>query len=127
MSDAYLRSRESYGNLSGSYHVAPADTGVIVLIPAILKHTIFIQKIHVEVTTLAASELWGFQDGAGTPVPIVPAVPAAAVAHFDFDFGPDGVPCTEGTSFNLAVSGATGAVGWASYEAFKKRTNPVLP
>ena len=59
-------------------------------------------------------------------MPIVPSVSAAAIAHFDFDFGPDGVPCTEGTAFNLNVSGATGAVGWVSWEALKRVTNPAL-
>lgn len=125
MSDTYTRNREFYGNLSGGYRVLTTDNGVIALIPAIPKHTIFVQKIHVECTTLAASELWGFQDGAGTPIPIVPAVSAAAIAHFDFDFGPNGVPCTEGTAFNLAITGATGAAGWASWEGFKRLTNPV--
>ena len=125
MSDAYLRNREFFGNLGGSYRVQATDTGLIALIAAILKNTIYVQKIHVEVTTLTASELWTFQDGAGNP--IVPSVSAAAIAHFDFDFGPDGVPCVEGTAFNLNISGATGAVGWCSWEAFKKRTNPALP
>jgi len=126
MSDAYLRNREFFGNLSGSRRVLAADTGILALIAAIPKHSIIVQRIHVEVTTLAASELWTFQDGAGTPVPIVPSVSAAAIAHFDFDFGPDGVPCTEGTAFNLNVSGATGAIGWVSWEALKRLTNPVL-
>lgn len=126
MSDAYLRNREFFGNLSGSRRVLATDTGILQLIAAIPKNSIFVQKMHVEVTTLTASELWTFQDGAATPVPIVPSVSAAAIAHFDFDMGPDGVPCTEGTAFNLNVSGATGAVGWVSWEGFKKLTNPAL-
>lgn len=121
--DAYLRNREFFGSISGAYRTLATDTGVIILVPAVPRHTLFIQKIHVEVTTLTASELWGYQDGAGTPVPIVPAVSAAAVAHFDFDFGAQGVPCTEATSFNLAVSGATGAIGWSTWEGYKKLTN----
>lgn len=124
--DAYQRLREFYGSISGSYHVATTDTGTIALVTAILKHTIYIQKIHVEVTTLTASELWSFQDGAGTPIPIVPSVSAAAIAHFDFDFGAIGVPCTEAKAFNLVVSAATGAAGWCSWEGYKQLTNPVL-
>jgi hypothetical protein len=125
MSDAYLRAREFFGSTSGSYRVQAADTGVVPLVPAILRHSIFIQKIHIEVTTLTASETWTFQDGAG--VPIVPAVSAGAIAHFDFDFGPDGVPCTEGTAFNLLVAGATGAIGFVTWESLKKHTSPLLP
>src|SRR5262245_35915583 len=124
MSDAFLRNREFFGNLSGSRRVLTSDNGILALVAAIPKNTIYVQRIHVEVTTLTASELWTFQDGAGTPVPIVPSVSAAAIAHFDFDFGPDGVPCTESTAFNLSISGATGAAGWVSWEAFSKRTNP---
>jgi hypothetical protein len=123
MTDAYQRNREFYGSIGGSYRVQAADTGAIPLAPSIPKHTQLIQRIHVEVTTLAASELWGFQDGAG--VPIVPAVSAGAIAHFDFDFGPDGVPCTEGTAFVLNITGATGAIGWTTWEGFKKLTSAV--
>jgi hypothetical protein len=120
MDDGYYRLRQFFGPTSGRYRVQATDTGVIVLLPAVAKHTHLIQKLHIEVTTLAASELWSFQDGAG--VPIVPNVSAASIAHFDFDFGPDGVPCTEGTAFNLNVSGATGAVGWVTWDSFKKLT-----
>ena len=121
--DAYLRNRQFYGNVSGNYRVAPTDTGLVPLVPAIPRHTIFVQKVHIEVTTLTASELWTFQDGAA--VPIIPSVSAAAIAHFDFDFGPDGVPCTEATNFNLNISGATGAAGWTTWEGYKKLTSAV--
>src|SRR5262245_18908680 len=117
----YDRQREMYGDISGSRAVAAADTGVITLVAAIPKHTIFIQPLHVQVNTLAGSEVFTFQDGAGTPVPI--AVQAAgALGHFDLDFGSQGVPCTEGTAFNLAISGATGAVGRVTWEGYKKLT-----
>ena len=118
----YLRRREFFRSISGSYHVAAADTGVIALVPAIAKHTIFIQKIHSQVTTLAASELWTFQDGAGTPVPVAAGVSAAALGHADQDFGADGAPCTEGTAFNINITGATGAIGWVTWEGYAKLT-----
>lgn len=122
MSDAYLRKREFFRPISGSYRVAATDTGVIALVPAIAKHTIYVQKIHSQVTTLAASELWAFQDGAGTPVPVAAGVSAAALGHADQDFGADGVPLTEATAFNLNVSGATGAIGWVTWEGYAKLT-----
>src|SRR5882672_6727696 len=127
MTDPYLHNREFFGTVSSNYRILNSDTGLIPLVPLIPLQTIFIQKIHVEVTTLAASELWTFQDGAGVPIPIVPSVSAAAVAHFDFDFGPDGVPCTEATAFVLNITGAVGAVGWITWEAFKKLTRGAAP
>jgi len=125
MTDPYLRNREFFGSVSGNYRSLATDTGLIPLVPLIPLQTIFIQKIHVEVTTLAASELWTFQDGAG--IPLVPAVSAGAIAHFDFDFGPDGVPCSEATAFVLNVTGAVGAIGWITWEAFKKLTAGAAP
>ena len=122
MADEYMRQRQFFGSISGNYHVATSDNNIIALVAAIPKHTLFIQKIHIEVTTLAASETWSFQDGAGTPVPFVPSVSAAAIAHFDFDFGPFGAPCTEATAFNLSIAGATGAAGWITWEGYKKLT-----
>jgi hypothetical protein len=122
MSDAYLRQREFFSTISGNYHVLATDSGLIVLVAAFPKHTTFLQKIHIEVTTLAGAALWNFQDGAGTPVPIVPAVSAAAVAHFDFVFGANGVPCTEGTAFLLNITGGAGSVGWATWEGYRKLT-----
>jgi hypothetical protein len=122
MHGASDRQREFFGYISGNYRVLSTDTGIIVLVAARARHTTFIQKIHVEVTTGSGAELWTFQDGAGTPVPIVPGVSAAAIAHFDFDFGAQGVPCTEGTAFNLNITGATGGIGWITWEGFKRLT-----
>lgn len=120
MTDPYLHNREFFGSVSGNYRVAAVDTGPIVLVPTIPANSIFVQKLHIEVTTIAGAELWTFQDGAG--IPIVPSVSAAAIAHFDFDFGPDGVPCTEATAFVLNITGATGGAGWVTWEGFKKLT-----
>lgn len=116
------RQREFYGSISGGRAVAAADTGTITLVAAVPKHTLYIQTIHVEVTTLAASEVWAFRDGAGTPVPVGGPVSAAALGHFDLDFGAQGLPLTEGTAFNLNISGATGAIGQVTWEGYKKLT-----
>lgn len=117
----YDRQREFFGGISSNRRLLAADTGVIALVPAVAKHTLYIQMIHVEVTTLTASELWTFQDGAGTPLPIAP-ISAAAVANFTIDFGSQGVPCSEGTAFNVNISGATGAIGWVTWEGYRKLT-----
>jgi hypothetical protein len=120
MTDPYLHNREFFGSVSGNYRVAATDTGLIALVAPIPAHTLFIQKLHIEVTTITGAELWTFQDGAA--IPIVPSVSAAAVAHFDFDFGPDGVPCSQATGFQLNITGAVGAIGWITWEGFKKLT-----
>lgn len=125
MTDPYLHNREFFGSVSGNYRILNADTGLIVLVPAIPAHTVFVQKLHIEVTTITGAELWTFQDGAG--IPIVPSVSAAAIAHFDFDFGPDGVPCTEATALVLNITGAVGAVGQLTWEGFKKLTLGTAP
>ncbi len=125
MTDPYLHNREFFGSVSGNYHVLNSDTGLVTLVPAVPAHTLFIQKLHIEVTTLTGAELWTFQDGAG--VPIVPSVSAGAISHFDFDFGPDGVPCTESAAFVLNITGAVGAIGWVTWEGFKKLTLGTAP
>ena len=127
MSDGYLRKREFFGDLCGNYRIGAADTGLITLVAAIPLQTIFLQGLHIEVTTLTGSELWSFQDGAGTPIPNVPNVSAAAIGHFDFDFGPGGLPLTEAQAFVLNVSGAVGAIGWVTWEAYKKLTRGAPP
>lgn len=118
MSVAAARNREFFGKVSGSYRVQAADTGLLTLVAAPRLATIFVQKIHIEVTTPGGAELWTFQDGQGNV--LVPSVSAAAVAHFDFNFGPDGVPCTAATAFVLNITGATGAIGWITWEAFQQ-------
>lgn len=121
MSDTpYQRKRDFHGAVSGDVRVLASSTGLIPLVPTIPQYTIFVQTIHVEVTAPTAAELWTLQDGAG--VPLVPAVSAAAVAHFDFDFGPDGVPCAVGSRFDLKITGAVGAVGWITWEGYKQFT-----
>ena len=125
MSEPYRRKRSFYQDISGSYRSVAADTGIIHLVaaPANSNDTYYIQKLHIEITTVnGGGELYTFQDGAGTPIPIVPSIATSAIAHFDFDFGPEGVPCTQGTSFDLNITAATGAISWISWEGYKKRT-----
>jgi hypothetical protein len=120
MSDGAQRHYEFHGKISGSRRVLPADTNLVSLVAALPNYTLCIQRIHVEVIVPTGGEVWTFQDGNG--VPIVPSVSAAAVAHFDYDFGPDGVPCTNASAFLLNITGATGASGWISWDGFKAFT-----
>jgi len=121
MSDTpYQRKRDFHGAVSGDVRVLASSTGLIPLVPTIPQHTIFIQTIHIEVTAPTAAEVWTLQDGAG--VSLARPVSAAAVAHFDIDFGPDGVPCSAATSFFLNITGAVGSVGWIAWEGYKQFT-----
>lgn len=90
-------------------------------------HTLFIQKITVNITTYSA-KTWTFKDSAGTPVPIGHiSIPAAAVAlpsesnSMVIDFGPKGLALTVGTNLLLDVS-AAGAAGAIHIEAYEKLT-----
>lgn len=118
--EPYNKHRTFHQNVSGNLSVGTAtDDSTLVTLKA--SNTIYLQKLHVEVTAGSGAVTWTFKDSAGTPINLVPAVSAAAIAHFDFDFGPQGIPLTEGKSFLLDVS-ATGAAGWITWEAYMKQT-----
>lgn len=120
MPEPYQRQRDVNQNVSGNLHTTAATTTSTLASNPDLLQQIFLQKLHIEITT-GAAQTWTFRDTAGTPVELVPAISVAAISHFDFDFGPFGVPLTLGTDLQLLIS-AAGAVGWVSWEAYKKRT-----
>ena len=121
--DAYLKQRMVYQDISGNLHTLAGTTTTTLVTNTKTTEQIFIQKIHIEITT-GAAQTWSFQDS--TPTDIVPAVSVAAIAHFDFDFGPLGVPCALAKNFVLTIS-AAGAVGWTSWEGYQKRTAVGVP
>lgn len=120
MGEPYRRKRTFYQDQSGSLRVA-TTTNDTTLATTKTNHTTYLQKLHVEVTAGSMGVTWSFTDTAGSPVPLVPNVDAAGIAHFDFDFGPEGIPLTEEEDLLLNVSG-TGAAGWVSWEAYQKIT-----
>lgn len=121
MGEPYRRYRTFYQDASGSLNVLVGATGLNNLATVKTADTLYLQKLHIEITTGSATKTWTFQDSAGTPVVLVPAVDASTVAHFDFDFGPNGIPLTEAKNLVLNIS-AAGAIGWVSWEAYIKRT-----
>lgn len=120
MSEPYRRKRSFYQDVSGSLKVTSA-TDDSTLQASKTSYTIYLQKIHVEVTAGSAAVTWTIKDSAGTPVLLVPSLDASAIVHYDFDFGPEGIPLTEAKDLLLDVS-AAGAVGWVSWEAYLKLT-----
>ena len=99
-----------------------ASTGDTTLITATsASHTIFVQRIVVWITTDAAQSL-SFEDTAGTPVQIaeVTASPGDST-RWDFDYGEEGTPLTEGTNLNMNVS-AAGLAGRVKVYAYQRLT-----
>lgn len=118
--EPYNKLRTFYQDVSGSQYVAAA-TDDTTLVTTKSTDTLFLQKLHIEITAGSAGKTWTFKDSAGTPINLVPSIDVGAVAHYDFDFGPRGIPLTETKNFLLDVS-AAGAVGWVSWEMYSKRT-----
>lgn len=120
----YRRLVTSYQEISTGASLTTSSTGstgvTLVTANASGKQTIFIQKLHVEITTGASGVTWSFQ-GDASGVNLVPGVSAAAINHFDFDFGPRGFALTQGKNF-VVVPSATGAAGNISWEGYQRPT-----
>lgn len=87
-------------------------------------HTIFVQRIIVWITTDAAQS-WEFEDSAATPVEIAEVTTSPGVnTRWDFDYGEEGTPLTEGTNLVLDVS-ATGLAGRIKVYAYQRITSPM--
>lgn len=120
MSDAYLRQREFYQDISGSLIVSTAAVTQD-LIADKASETIFLQKAHVHITG-ASAKTWDLKDKAGTPIELAgPFDGTNDGVHYDQDFGARGVPLTEGKGLQLVIS-AAGAAGIVTWEGYRKRT-----
>ena len=118
MTDAYLRRRHFYEDISGSLVIAAAtdDTTVVA---AKASQTIYVQRVHFVVTTLSATtgSAWNLQDDNGTPRVLTDAISTVFTGAFDRDYGPEGLPATEGKGLvvNIAATGAVGLIQWEGY------------
>jgi N-acyl-L-homoserine lactone synthetase len=109
-------------DLSTSGIVAAATAGVdnVITVPS-AKHTIFVQKITVNIKTLGAQTIT-FQDDANTPVvALFIEASAAAGAIRSIDFGAKGFQLTEGK--NLDISGTAAPAYSYAIEAYAKQTS----
>ena len=110
--------RNVYQDISGELTVAAAtdDTTLVTARGSI--HTIFIQQIIFYVTTDAAQSM-AFTDSAGTPVQVaeIPASPGDNT-RWNFEYGEEGLPLTEGTNFlmNVSAAGLAGRLKWYGYQ-----------
>lgn len=113
-----------YRDLSQSFAIAAAD-GDTTLLTGKASYTIYIQRIIVWISTSAAQS-WSFEDNNGTPKQVaeIPATPGDST-RWDFDFGEEGVPLTEGKNFVLNVS-AAGLAGNITVLAYLKPTSDLV-
>lgn len=117
--------RGSFRDISGTIRMTAGADPSQTLVAARTKHTHFIQKILVQISTSAAQTL-RFEDDAGTPI-VVAEVPAGSgEGIIEFDFGDVGVPLTEGQVFRLVAS-AAGYVGTIIWEGYSKPTSTMVP
>lgn len=88
-------------------------------------YQIFIQRIIVNISTVAAQTLT-FQDDAGTPV-VIAVLPASAArgAQTVLDGGARGIPLTIGKNLDIVAS-AAGVAGSIIVECYQKLGNNVI-
>ena len=115
MSDGYARYLTSFQDVSGNLAGGSSDVTLVTVRNAV--HSIFLQKVHVQVTGASAGKTWQLKDSGGQEL-TGPFDVSTDGSHWDMDFGPEGVQLTEGTNLVLDVSaaGATGIVTWQAYQ-----------
>jgi len=123
MSDGYYKYRQQYGSDSGSLAVT-AFTGQTTLATAKFKgqNTVYVQRLHIHVSSASAGVTWSIQDSAGVLVTgLIPAsvAPTPDPAGAEYDFGPVGFNLTKGASLVFVPSGL-GAVGDITWDAYQR-------
>lgn len=112
-------------NISGSLAVAATDGDQTLVTARGTAFTLFITRIVVWISTTAAQS-WSFEDSNSSPKQIaeVTASPGDST-RWDFDFGPRGVPLTEGKNFllNVSAAGLAGHIEWYGYQKQTSNTN----
>jgi hypothetical protein len=84
-------------------------------------YTLRIQRLTYVPTTVAAQAIT-VKDSAGTPV-LVALIPASQAVPYTVDFGPEGLPLSEGK--NLTCSNTAGPGGRFRVEAYSKLTSVI--
>ena len=112
--------RETYTDLSGSGVVATSDASTTLATVPSAKHTVFLQKMTVVITTSAA-QIITIKDSAGSPVEIGSiAASAAKGSVYTIDFGSRGYALTEGK--NLLMTQTAGPAYTYAIDAYAKQT-----
>jgi hypothetical protein len=118
--------RHFYQDVSGELNVTATTDDTELVTVRDTKHTLFIQRIIFYVTTDAAQTM-GFQDDNTTPKKVaeIPSSPGDE-SRWDFDYGEEGIPLTEGKNFEMAVS-AVGLAGQLKWYGYQKLTGVGAP
>ena len=112
--------RRHYEDISGTLVLAAAD-GDATLKSARAGHTLYIQRILVNIVTAAAQTLT-FKDSNSSAKIIAFVEASAAVGTLrEFDFGAQGIPLTEAKNFLLDVA-AAGVAATIAWEGYQKQT-----
>lgn len=105
---------------SGSGVVATSDASTTLVTAKSTKHTVFLQKLTISITTSAA-QIITIKDSAGTPVEIGSiAASAAKGSVYTVDFGSRGYALTEGK--NLLITQTAGPAYTFSHDSYQKLT-----
>jgi len=111
--------RNFYGDLGGSQAVA-VGTGDTTLATCKTNHTVFVQRLHLQVTTGSSGKTWSIEDSNG--VSITGPIPCdTAPMSIELDYGPIGIALSAGYNLVLNVS-AAGAIGLVTWDAYQKLT-----
>ena len=113
--------RRWYADISGELAVTASTDDTTLVTVRNSSYTIFIQRIIFWVSTDAAQSM-SFEDSANTPVQKaeIPASPGDST-RWDFDYGNEGTPLTEGKDFKMMVS-AAGLAGQLKWYGYSKQT-----
>lgn len=116
----YYRNQQLYGYNGGSLKVATDATTSTLRTVQDANHTIFLQRVHIEVTGGSSGKTWSITDSDGTVV-AGPFDVATAPTSIDVDFGENGFGLVQGKDLKLSIS-AAGAGGEVTWEAYQKLT-----
>ncbi len=141
MSDGYRKQRNIFGNYGGSLLVTPfvGTTTLVTAKPVSVPkspldasdggYTIWVQRVHLHISSGSAGVTWQVQDSGGTSLTGVistvsvtttvgqdTSVPTQDPIQAEYDFGPEGIAITGNLVFTASGTGATGVVTWDAYQ-----------
>lgn len=126
----YTYYHKLYGKYEGNAHLAGgAETATALITAKSAKHTVYLQKVVYSIKTHADGKILTIEDSAGTPVLFAQFLDDAendtTSGHVSdvwiADFGPEGVPLTEGKNLNyVANTGGSGHTGLLHAVGYQK-------
>lgn len=141
MSDGYRKQRNIFGNYGGSLQVTTLTGSATLVTPKPAStplspkdasdggYTIWVQRIHIHISTPLAGATWSVQDSNGvsltgavstaqttTTVGQLQGIPSQDPIQAEYDFGPEGVALSGSLQFVASSPGASGLVTWDAYQ-----------